>query len=185
MRAFSRFAFVFSLLAGLLLLNGCAVYDVAVEERNPGQWAEDKKTSAIIEERFLEDELVEYLHFDAYTYLGHVYVVGEYTSREQVDRAVEIAKDVKGVREVTTYLLPKRDDPTCGTAGNMNISAKLKKALVNDSTIWSTNIDYEVLQCRVVLLGIVGTDEAKAAAEAHAASVPGVRGIKSFITVNR
>ncbi|MEF2231636.1 MAG: BON domain-containing protein [Pseudodesulfovibrio sp.] len=172
------------LLAGFLLLNGCAAYDVAVEERTAGQWVDDNNIALTIEKEFLADDLVKYLDFDAFCYRGHVYVIGEYESREQVERAVKIAKDVQGVRQVTTYLLPKKEDSGCSTMDAIEIHQKLKQKLVGDKSIWSTNINIEVLQCNVVLLGIVGSRTEKAAAEAHAKSVKGVRGVKSFLIVN-
>ena len=175
---------VLSLLACIALLNGCAAYDVAVEERTAGQWVDDNNIALTIEKDFLADDLVKYLDYDAFCYRGHVYIIGEYESREQVDRAVKIAKDIEGVRQVTTYLLPKKEDSGCSTMDAIEIHQKLKQKLVGDKKIWSTNINIEVVQCNVVLLGIVGSQAEKAAAEAHAKSVPGVRGVRSFLTVD-
>ena len=173
------------LLAALPILGGCTAYDVAVEERTAGEWADDGKIALLIEKDFLADDLVKYMDFDAYCFRRHVYVVGEYESRDQVARAVKIAKSVEGVREVTTYLLPKReDDPGCGTVESVDIYRQLKQALVGDKDIWSTNIEIEIVQCNVVLLGIVGSAKEKAAAEAHAKAIKGVRRVKSYLRVN-
>ena len=90
------------LLAGAVMTSGCAVYDVAVEERNASTWAADEKITFIIKEQFLEDDSVNYMDFDAASYEGRVFIVGEYESHSQVDRAVAIAKGVEGVRTVTT-----------------------------------------------------------------------------------
>jgi len=182
-----RFAIVFAftvLTTAMLLLNGCTAYNVAVEERTAGQYIDDGNIALTIEKEFLADDQVKYLDFDAFCYRGHVYVIGEYESRGQIDRAVKLAKDVEGVRQVTTYLLPKKEDPGCSTMDAIEMHQKLKQKLVGDKNIWSTNINIEVLQCNIVLLGIVGSQAEKAAAEAHAKSVPGVRGVKSFLTVN-
>lgn len=180
---------ILSLLTLLMMLvavyaaSGCAVYDVAVEERNVATYSSDKKISFVIEEQFLKDDAIKYMDFDAYSYEGHVYLIGEYESHTQVDRAVAIAKSTEGVRTVTTYFLPKRAEDHCGTTDNVEISATLRHKLISDEDIWSTNIDIEMIQCNVVLLGIVGTSQQKAAAIAHAKETPGVRNVKSFITV--
>ncbi|QGY38961.1 BON domain-containing protein [Pseudodesulfovibrio cashew] len=171
-------------LVGLQALSGCAVYDVAVEERNAGDWANDKQISFLIEKQFLEDDAIKYLDFDAYSYYGHVYLVGEYENRGQVERAVAIAKATEGVRQVTTYFLPKREEDLCGTTDNLEISATIRQKLITDKTIWSTNIDIEMIQCNVVLLGVVGDKTQKAKAEAYARETPGVRNVKSYLTVN-
>ncbi|WP_419786734.1 BON domain-containing protein [Pseudodesulfovibrio sp.] len=180
----STLSTILALFAAMLLLNACAAYDVAVDERTAGQWVDDKNISLTIEKDFLADDLVKYLDYDAYSYRGHVYIVGEYESREQVNRAVKIAKNIQGVHTVTTYLLPKKaDDEGCSTVDTASLYGKLKSKLVDDKNIWSTNIDINIVQCNVVLLGIMGSQAEKAAAEAHARSVEGVRSVKSFLTV--
>jgi len=183
-----RFLPIFLLLAALAfgaMAPGCAVYDVAVEERNAGDWADDKTISFVIEKDFLADDDVKYLDFDAYSYEGHVYIIGEYESRSQVDQAVKIAKAVEGVRAVTTYVLPKRAHDYCGTTDSLEIYTKLKEKLISDKNIWSTNIEFEVLQCNVVMVGLLGSSGEISRAIGHAKSVPGVRNVKSFLKVKR
>ncbi|EGB16040.1 transport-associated protein [Pseudodesulfovibrio mercurii] len=173
------------LLALGLFANGCTVYDVAVEERNVGDYANDEKIAFVIEKDFLADDLVKYMDFDASSYEGLVYIVGEYESRAQVNRAIEIAKSVGGVRSVTTYLLPKKENDTCGTTDNLNLYAKVKSLLVDDKDIWSTNVEIKTVQCNVVLLGIVGSAAERDKIIAHAKSVPGARSVKSFLRIKR
>lgn len=175
-----------SLLMGAFLSSGCAVYDASVDPRTVGTYIDDEKISFIVEKRFLEDDLVKYMDFDADSFEGHVYIIGEYESREQVDRAVSLAKTVEGVHRVTTYMLPKKvDDVGCGTTDNFDLYRRVTKRLVDDKDIWSTNIKVETIQCHVVLLGIVGSSKEKAAAYAHAVSTPGARSVKSYLTVKQ
>ncbi|WP_316897888.1 BON domain-containing protein [Pseudodesulfovibrio indicus] len=180
------FPILMLLLLGLAVsAGGCTVYDVAVEERTVGDYASDEKITFIIEKDFLADDMVKYLDFDASSYEGLVYITGEYESRAQVDRAVKIAKSVEGVRSVTTYLLPKKANDTCGTTDNLQLYADVKNALVQDKDIWSTNIEIKTVQCNVVLLGIVGSASERAKAEAHARAVKGARSVKSFLRIKR
>jgi hyperosmotically inducible protein len=173
------------LLALGLLANGCTAYNVAVEERSVGDYANDEKITFLIEKDFLADDLVKYMDFDASSYEGLVYIVGEYESRAQVDRAVQIAKAVEGVRSVTTYLLPKKANDTCGTTDNLELYAKVKNLLVQDKDIWSTNVEIKTVQCNVVLLGIVGSSAERDKIINHAKSVGGVRSVKSFLRIKR
>lgn len=175
--------FLICILTAAYMTSGCAVYDVAVEERNVGTYSSDKKISYLIEEKFLDDNVIKFMDFDAYTYEGHVYLTGEYESHEQVERAKKIAENTKGVHTVTTYFLPKRADDLCGTTDNMEMSATLRQKLISDKKIWSTNIDIEMVQCHVVLLGIVGTEAERIKAIEYAKEIPGVRGVKSYIKV--
>lgn len=183
MQRLASFSSAFVLLAAIWAASGCTVYDVAMEERNVGDWANDNAIAITIEKDFLNDDQIKFLDFDAHSYEGHVYIVGEYESRSQVDRAVQIAKGVDGVRQVTTYVLPKREQDYCGTTDNLDIYASVKKALVADKNIWSTNIDIKTVQCNVVLLGIVGSAQEKSLAYNHAKAVEGVRSVKSYLTV--
>lgn len=182
-RIFATFSAMLILLFSALS-QGC-VYDIAMEERDMGDYVSDQKISLIINERFLEDDDVKFRDFDASTFEGHVYIVGEYESREQVKRAVTIAKSVEGVKRVTTYMMPKKVEDDCSAADAIEIHAKVTQALVGDESIHSTNIDIEVVQCNVILLGIVGSEAEKTAVESHAASVPGINGMRSYITVKQ
>ena len=181
-----RFVSIFMLLAlltGAALVSGCAVYDVAVEERNAGDWANDEKITFQIKEQFLKNDSISYMDIDAASYLGQVYIVGEYESHSQVTEAVKIAESIPGVRTVTTYMLPKRANDHCGTTDNLEIYTRVKHKLVSDSDIWSTNIDVKTVQCNVVLLGIVGSTTEMAKAIAYASAVPGVRKVRSYLKV--
>jgi hyperosmotically inducible protein len=65
------------------------------------------------------------------------------------------------------------------------ISTKVQASLINDPAIHSTNIDVKVVQCHVVLLGVVGTESEAAKAVAHARSVEGVSGVVSYLKAMR
>lgn len=172
-----------ALLGLVLQASGCAVYDVAVEERSVGSYVDDEAITFEIEKDFLADDKVKYLDYDASSYEGHVYIVGEYESRSQVDRAVAIAKGVKGVRTVTTYMLPKNDNDHCGTTDNLEIYGRLKKDLVADGDVWSTNVEIKTVQCNVILLGIVGSSSERAKIIDYAKKTKGVRSVKSYLKV--
>lgn len=176
---------ILALLGLMLQASGCAVYDVAVEERSVGQYVDDEQITFQIEKDFLADDKVKYLDYDASSYEGHVYIVGEYESRSQVDRAVAIAKGVDGVRKVTTYMLPKRSHDYCGTTDNLEIYGRLKKDLVADKDIWSTNVEIKTIQCNVVLLGIVGSMNEREKIIDYANKTKGVRSVKSYLRIKR
>lgn len=178
-------ALLLMLLGLAVFANGCAVYDVAVEERNVGTWADDKQITYQVEAAFLNDDKVKFLDFDASSYEGHVYIVGEYESRSQVDQAVKLAKGVKGVRKVTTYMLPKKEHDHCGTTDNVEIYSRLKADLVGDKDVWSTNVEIKTVQCNVVLLGIVGSMNEREKIIDYAGKTKGVRGVKSYLKIKR
>lgn len=176
------------LLSATLLFSatGCTTaYKAAVDERSIGTQTDDEIMTAEIKADFLQDELIKYMDFDAAVYDGHAYVLGEYESQQQVARSVQIARAVDGVRAVTTYMLPKKDDELCGTTDNLLLYGKIKKELIADEDVKSTNVNTKVIQCNVVLLGVVGSQAEADRAVNHAKGVDGVRSVKSFLRVAR
>lgn len=167
-------------------ITGCGtIYKAAMDERSLGQQTADAKISATIMKQYYDDEDVSVLGIEPYTFSGQVYLVGEYETSTQKNKAVSIAKGVEGVTGVTTYFLPEKEDPACGTSDNVTILAKVKKALIGDSDIWSTNVEVKVVQCKVVLLGLVGSNDQVSKSIAHAKAVEGVRSVKSYLRVAR
>ncbi len=180
---------IYWMIAFLLILPGflgcqtvyTSTYGVAVEERSVKTIASDQKIKLTIQQKFLEDNTIKILDISTFCYNGNVYLVGEYGARKQRERAMEIATGVPGAKSVTPYLLPKRKGDTCGTTDNITIAAKVNTKLIADKDIWSTNIDVKVVQCTVVLLGIVGSEKEISKAVAHAKSVGGVRDVISYL----
>lgn len=173
--------FLFCLL--LISATGCTAYKVAMDERSLGQIYDDEEITFKVEKELLNDKDVSYLDFKAFTYLGRVYLVGEYEDTYQRDRAVRLARGVEGVRSVTTYLLPKQDVANCGTATSVRIGAELDKNLLEDSDVSGTNVDTKIVQCNAVLLGLVSSQTEISRAESIARNVPGVRQVKNFLRV--
>ncbi|GEM_PF-674680 len=165
----------------LLALCGCSslyqsTYGVAVDERKAGTIASDEKIKLTIQEKLLQDDAIKVLDISTFCYKGHVYLVGEYGTEKERERALGIASHVPGVKSVTLHLLRKKKEDTCGgTTNNLAIGAKVNAKLIGDKDIWSTNIDVKVIQYNVVLLGIVGSGKEVAKAIAHAKSVTGVK----------
>ncbi len=165
---------------------GCGtIYKAAMDERSVGQQTADAKISGSIMKQYLDDDDVSVMGIEPYTFYGQVYLVGEYENLNQRSKAVSIAKGVEGVTGVTTYLLAKKEDPTCETSDNLGILAEVKKDLIADGDIWSTNVEVKVVQCKVVLLGLVGSQIQLEKSIAHAEAVEGVRGVKSYLKVSR
>jgi|UPI000039415A hyperosmotically inducible protein len=165
------------------MLNGCAVYKASVDERPIKTIYNDEVITANIMAAYLKDDAKKILDISPASYEGHVYLVGEYATDYQKQRAIELARKTDGVRSVTYYLLPKKAGSSCGTTDNIEIQAKVDAKLIADDRIWSTNVDVKAVQCNVVLLGIVGTQQEISRSVAHARSVPGVRSVRSYLRV--
>jgi hyperosmotically inducible periplasmic protein len=175
--------------AVLIFVSGCVsifggAYGVAEEERSNSAIYTDEKIKLTIDKRILGEE-INVFEYATFCYNGDVYLVGEYEKAEEKEKVLKIAHSVTGVKSVTTYLLPWKKIDTCGKMDHAAISVRVHGLLIEDHDIHSTNIDIKVIQCHVILLGIVGTGSEADKAVAHAKSVDGVVGVVSYLKAMR
>jgi hyperosmotically inducible protein len=167
-------------------MTGCTtIYKAAVDERSLGEQYDDEKITMAIRKKFSDDEKIKYFDISTYVYNGHVFLVGEYEAADQKNQAVKLARQVEGVKSVTDYFLPKKKVETCGTTANLELLGKVKKNLIGDRDISSTQIEVKALQCNIILLGLVGSADEISKATAHAKAVEGVRSVKSFLKIQK
>ncbi|SIN76993.1 BON domain-containing protein [Halodesulfovibrio marinisediminis] len=164
-------------------LSGCAVYNTAVDERNISEQYSDTVITATVLNKLIKEKTSNALDVSVKTYNKKVYLIGEVDSLSQRSRAISTARNTKGVQSVVPYLLLKNEKDFCGTTDNVTMSAQLNKALIADKEIWSTNVSVDVVQCNIVLTGIVGTNKEKQKITQHARAVPKVRSVTSYIQV--
>jgi len=177
-----------------LLSYGCSsvlttvaeqIYLAVTDCRNVKTIFDDTTIKLTIINEYHDDEYISALNsldLSVECYKGHVYLVGEYDKPVQKERAVNIAKNVKGVEKVTSYLLPKNRNDICGIDENLEIMLSVKTHLIGDKDLWARNIDVKSVQCHVVLYGIVASDDKITKAIEHAKRVKGVRSVKSLLT---
>jgi hyperosmotically inducible protein len=176
-----------------LLFYGCSsilttvaeqIYVTAIDQRDLNTILKDTKIKLTIINKFHDDEYINKLNtldLSIECYGGHVYLVGEYDTSVQKTRAINIAKNIQGVKRVISYLLPKNKSDLCGFDENLSISGSVKARFIGDKDLWSRNIDVKSVQCNVVLYGIVASDTKIKKAIEHAKSVKGVRTVKSLL----
>ena len=85
-----------------------STYGVAVDERKVGTIVSDEEIKLSIQEKFLGDDAIKTLDISTFCYNGYVYLVGEYGTGKEKERALEIANNASGVKSVTHYLLRKK-----------------------------------------------------------------------------
>ncbi|WP_300672840.1 BON domain-containing protein [Desulfoluna sp.] len=175
----------------LLLFTSCSVgsairsgaktvYKTAVDERSIKHILNDKKLTALMLEKILADDVTMVLDVSAKCYYGFPFIVGQCETLAEADRLVAIAREVTGKPPVP-YILKKGDETACNIADNLRITTELNARLLADKAVFSTNIFVKSVQCHAVLLGVVSSKEAMQAAEYHAAQIPGVKKVRSFL----
>lgn len=96
------------------MLQGCAAvvvggaaaggYYVGKDERTVGEITEDASITTKVNAKFVGDDLVKTFDIDVDTYRGTVYLYGHVDSPVVADRAVALARSVKGVTSVVSKL---------------------------------------------------------------------------------
>jgi len=165
-------------------LSGCGtIYKASVDERDVGTFVDDGRIESSVRARIINDSIVKLRDISVNSYLGTVYLVGEFDADQQKMRAVRLAREVDGVRRVTVVPFQKRDDPTCGTTDDLALYAKIKARLVEDQDIWSTQVDIKMVQCNAVVLGLVKSQRDANQIIAHVNAVEGVRTVQNYIRI--
>ncbi len=150
----------------------------ASEESVFAQFGDDHLKVRIRETILLEGET---LGITPYVYMGHAFLVGFVPDDELAARLTRRVQAIEGVRDVRTYL-PLRPSGSAGArvADDATLKAKVKAALATARDV-VLRIDVEALAGHVVLLGVVSSPEAVAAAGDRARQVAGVTGVTNFL----
>ncbi len=159
-------------------------YAIGADERGFQTIIEDEMIEAGIQSEILNEKKLNILDLSTYAYNGHVYVVGVYDEKEDFQHIRKIVRKNKNVNSLTTYLFPENDN-ACDKADDYVIQMAVKSALLNDDSVWGTNIAVKSVQCNVVLMGRVADINEAITAGKIATGINGVKGVKSFIRSTR
>lgn len=95
-------------------LTGCAAavvggaaaggYYVGKDERTLGEISSDATITSTINTRYVQDDLVSAMDINVDTHRGVVTLYGQVKSQAVATRAVQIARSVKGVKQVNSKL---------------------------------------------------------------------------------
>lgn len=174
------------LLLLLPLFGGCATaYKAAMDERDLGTFVDDGRIESSVRARILNDESVLLRDLSVNSYLGAVYLVGEFESDRQKLRAVKLAREVAGVVRVVVVPFQKLENPPCDTADDLSLYARIKARLVQDGDVWSTQVDVKVVQCTAVILGLVASQRDADRVVQHVNQEEGVRGVQNLLRIVR
>ena len=88
----------------VLLLQGCAA---TATRESTGEYLDDSAITTKIKTKLLGDPVVSGFAVSVETFRGRVVLSGFVNSQTQVDRAVALAREVPGVREVQSALVIK------------------------------------------------------------------------------
>uniref|UniRef100_A0A7V4JPN0 BON domain-containing protein n=1 Tax=Thermodesulfobacterium geofontis TaxID=1295609 RepID=A0A7V4JPN0_9BACT len=161
---------------GWLVVGGGTAYEgykIGSDPRSVGTQIDDATITTKVKLKLIEDPITKARKIDVDTVNGVVTLTGAVESEEEIKRAVEIAKNVEGVKKVVNNLrIEKRG--VGSYFSDKEITAKIKLKLIEDPDLKALSIDVDTVNGVVTLTGAVTSEYQKKKAIEHARSVSGV-----------
>ena len=167
-------SFFLSIILACLAMNGCA-YGIFEDERLMDTMASDNGLSSAIKRDLIKENFSGGFSISVYCYYGHVFLIGQVPVAMQ-QKALIIAHR-HHPRSVTPHWFTKDSSPD----SDFILATRLRSKLIGAKGLSSTRIDTEINSGRVVLLGVVGSNEEKKIAIRTARRLDGVVSVTSYL----
>lgn len=167
-----------------MIIGGGAAggYKVATDERTAGRMVDDSTITGNVKAEMIKSKDVKARNVDVDTIDGVVFLTGMVDTKQEAERAAEIAKSMSGVKRVKNDL--QVGSRTVGEALNDKIlGGKIKTKLIREPGIRSLNVDVDVYQGVVALIGTADGQAQKDKVLGIAKSTPGVKKVIDNIIV--
>lgn len=163
------------LMASLLL--GCAGTST---QESTGEYLDDSAITAKVKSAFVSDKQVSALDIKVTTFKGVVQLSGYASSQQEIDRAVELARKVPGVKSVKNDI--RRTPQSTGAyLDDSAITAKVKSAFMADSEVSALNIKVETNNGVVQLSGFASSKQEVSRAAELTRNIQGVKLVENNI----
>jgi hyperosmotically inducible protein len=170
-----------AVLAALVTLTACASTRT---QQAPGEYIDDVALTAQVKMALADSPQVKARKVDIETFRGVVQLNGFVSSANAKTQATRLAQGVTGVREVRNNLIVSAESDTVGEVVDDGImTAKVKAALISDSTTKAHEINVTAERGVVHLGGFVDSAAQKARATEVAQSIDGVRSVRNELDV--
>jgi osmotically-inducible protein OsmY len=163
------------LLAVLISLQGCAALVVgagvsaasaAHDRRTLGAQVDDKTAASRISVALSEVEaLKNQTSITVQVFNGTALLVGQAPSNELIQLAQQTASSVKNIKKLHNQIRLGSPISTSDSAKDLWLSSKVKTQLIADKRIDGLNIEIEVENSEVFLMGLVSQEEANIAVD--------------------
>lgn len=163
------------LLAVLISLQGCAALVVGAgvgaasavhDRRTLGAQVDDKTAASRISVALSEVEaLKNQTSITVQVFNGTALLVGQAPSNELIQLAQQTANSVKNIKKLHNQIRLGSPISTSDSAKDLWLSSKVKTQLIADKRIDGLNIEIEVENSEVFLMGLVSQEEANIAVD--------------------
>lgn len=175
----------------LVSMAGCggakykAMVEAAQSELSPKAIAQDDLHKIHIHEAMVAEQGLSGLTLSIYVFMERAYLVGHVDNKEQGEAVVKTARHVQGIRSVEGYLpvtVPTANgNVVSDKASDVSLKAQVVSALALEPGVVKSRVHVEVLDARVVLLGVVSGEKERHHAETAAAGVEGVKNVTNWL----
>ncbi len=163
-------------LAAVVLLPACS------DTREAEDQISDAAVTAAVKTRIAADPDLNPFEIDVDTLEGVVTLRGLVETDHQREEAGEVARRTQGVQEVDNQL--GLGDKTLGTTvDDQVVLADVEAALTAANDINPLDVDVDVIQGKVILSGVVQSDQVRTRAAEIAASIDGVASVDNQLEV--
>ena len=176
----TRISVVLVAFAVALSLFSCASSDVVISTK--------------VKAKLAGDEAVQAYKIDVDTKDGQVTLTGNIDSHQAHERAIQLAKETKGVKNVVDMISVKTAstegdapdvDRTLGERiDDATITARVKTKLLDDPQVRGLKLDVDTREGVVFLTGKVRSEGEKEAAIQLTKGIKGVRDVQANITIS-
>lgn len=184
--------YIGSLLA-LSCLSGCipvvvgggvaATTSVVGESRDLTSQMEDSWVAMKIRSRFIKSDQVRVGNIGVSVYNGKVLLTGSAINQAEVDEAIRLTRETRGVSEVRSEIRVQYVSPS-ELANDALITSKVKGQMMVDQEVHSLNVHVKTTKGIVYLTGEVKTEQERKRAIQIAQQVPDVREVVSYIDLS-
>jgi osmotically-inducible protein OsmY len=178
------------LLAGSLWLSGCAEVLLGAaattgltiaEERSVGGAVDDLTIRGELNHIFFQENIDLYQDVSFSVIEGRVLLKGSVPTPEDRVRALQLAWQADGVREVINEIQVTDESGLLDFARDTLISTQLKANLLFDGDVLSINYSVETVNGTVYLMGIARNDDELARVIDHARNIDDVKRIVAHV----
>lgn len=146
---------------------------------------DDSTITAKVKSALLDDKAIQSSDISVKTNSGAVTLRGFVGSEAQRAQAMDVAKQVEGVKSVSNKLQVQQGKGSSvgGYVDDTAITSEVKAKLLADSIVPSRTIKVQTSEGTVLLSGTVKTEKQRAQAARVAAEVSGVKSVKNDIEI--
>lgn len=170
---------------GALVGAGATTGVAAVQERGLKGGVEDLKVSAMVFDQFVKADLKLTASIGVEVYEGRVLLTGATKDVSFADKAVRLAWQAEGVKDVINEIQLDQESGLANIAQDSWITVQLKSTITFDKEIFAVNYSVETVNGVVYLIGIAQDQAEINRVIAHANRVKFVRKVISHVRIKQ